>query len=71
MATKKETKKDKLDIKKTNDKNDEKFTVVQLLTSDKYRGKVDLLKALLCPNTCYSIKEVDTKINKFMNGEVK
>lgn len=71
MTTKKETKKGKLDIKKTNDKNDEKFTVVQLLTSDRYRGEVDLLKALLCPNICYSIKEVDTKINKFMNGEVK
>lgn len=71
MATKKETKKDKLDIRKANNENEEKFTVVQLLTSDKYRGKVDLLKALLDPNTCYSIKEVDTKISKFMNGEVK
>lgn len=71
MATKKETKKDKLDIRKANNENEEKFTVVQLLTSDKYRGEVDLLKALLDPNTCYSIKEVETKIKNFMNGEVK
>lgn len=71
MATKKETKKDKLDIKKTNNGNEEKFTLVQLLTSDRYRGEVDLLKALLDPNTCYSIKEVEAKIKNFMNGEVK
>lgn len=48
-----------------------KFTKQQLLTSEKYADKVDLLNALLEDGGTYSISEVEAKVTKFMKGKVK
>lgn len=48
-----------------------KFNKQQLIGSEKYRHRRDLLNVLLDDGTEYSIAEVDQKIEKFMTGEVK
>lgn len=39
-----------------------------ILTSKRYVGKTDLLKALLKDDESYSLKKVDDIIEKFMKG---
>ena len=47
------------------------FTKEQLLQSDRYKHKIDLLNALLNSGKNYSRDEVDTIIKKHMKGKVK
>jgi len=47
------------------------FGKEQLLTSDRYKGRHDLLDALLTDEKSYTVKEVDGKIEKYMKGKVK
>ena len=42
----------------------------QLLESEKYRGRRDLISALLKDDKKYTCKEVDDLINKFLKGRV-
>lgn len=47
------------------------YTKEQLLESEKYADKRDLLSALLDDKRKYSLSEVDKQIEKYMKGEVK
>lgn len=47
------------------------FTKTQLLASKKYRGRKDVVNALLEDNRTYTMDEADAVINKFMKGRVK
>lgn len=47
------------------------YTKEQLLESEKYAGKRDLLSALLDGKKKYSLADVDKMIDKYMKGEVK
>lgn len=47
------------------------FTKEQLLASEKFRDKRDLISALLTDEENYSIAAVEEKINNFMKGQVK
>lgn len=48
-----------------------RFTKAQLLTSQKYAGRRDLLDALLDSEKAYTAAEVDAAIDKFMKGRVE
>ena len=52
-------------------KKDSTFKKSQLIKSNKYKHQVDLLNVLLEDGKEYSIKQVDTSINKYMKGSVK
>ena len=43
----------------------------QLIASQGYADKRDLLEALLDDDKKYSLSDVDSKIEKYMKGEVK
>lgn len=47
------------------------FTKEQLLTSEKFRNKRDLINAILADDEKYSVAAVEEKIKKFMKGQVK
>lgn len=47
------------------------FIKQELLKAECYRGKEDLVGALLEDGRKYSLKEVDAVIDKFMKGKVK
>ncbi|MGL5715045.1 MAG: hypothetical protein ACRCXT_06850 [Paraclostridium sp.] len=47
------------------------FTKEQVLNSNKYRPHYDALTSLLKEDKIYSLKEVDSILNKFMKGAVK
>lgn len=47
------------------------FTKEQLLQSDRFKHKIDLLNALLDSGKLYSRDEVDMIIEKHMKGKVK
>lgn len=48
-----------------------RFTKAQLLASQKYAGRRDVLEALLDGEKTYTAAEVDAEIKKFMDGRVK
>lgn len=47
------------------------FSKDQILSSSKFNKRKDLLDALLDEDKHYSLKEVETVIEKFMKDEVK
>lgn len=47
------------------------FSKAQLLTSQKYAHRRDLIGALLEDDKVYTLHEVDALIEKFMKGKVK
>ena len=47
------------------------FSKQELLLAECYRGKKDLVSALLEDGRKYSLKEVDAVIEKFMKGKVR
>ncbi len=48
-----------------------KYAKEQLIASQRYADKRDLLEALLDDDKKYSLSDVDSKIEKYMKGEVK
>lgn len=48
-----------------------KFTAEQMLASERYRGKRDLVSALLNTGRTYTIAEVDQMISQAMKGRVR
>lgn len=55
-------------VKETNTK---RYTKEQLIVSQRYADKRDLLEALLDDDKKYSLSDADGKIEKYMKGEVK
>ncbi len=63
-------------VKKKNNVSEEiskekSYSLSQLLGSERFRNRRDLLKALLSNKKRYSISEVEQEIEKFMKGRVK
>lgn len=48
-----------------------RYSKEQLTASQRYADKRDLLEALLDSGKKYSLSDVDSKIEKYMKGEVK
>ncbi len=60
---------------KKNEKQEEmqqesRFTKQQIMTSKKFKNRVDLINTLLKENELYTINEVEEKINKFLKRKV-
>lgn len=51
--------------------NENKFSKEQILKSEKYKDKRDLINALLKEDKRYSLSDVDKLIDDFMKGKVK
>ena len=47
------------------------FTKEQILASNKYSGRKDVLNVLLDEGIQYTLEQVDSIIEKFMKGKVK
>ncbi len=47
------------------------YTREQLIRSNRYQGRRDLVSALIPEGTCISIQEMDEKIDKYMKGKVE
>lgn len=47
-----------------------KFSKAQILRSDRYAKRRDLLSAILEDGKNYSVEEIDSKISKFLKGKV-
>lgn len=47
------------------------FTKEQLLSSERFQGKRDLLNALLKENQTYTVSQAEEMIEKYMKGKVK
>ena len=52
-------------------KTESKFSKEQLLAAERFRGKRDLLNALLSPGESYTVKDAEQKISSYMKGKVK
>lgn len=48
-----------------------RFTREQLLSSDRFLGRRDIVNALLSPGKKYTIAETEQEIRKYMKGKVK
>lgn len=47
------------------------FSKEQLLASNRFQGKKDILNAILYPDKKYTISTVEQMIEKYMKGKVK
>ena len=61
---------DIITAKKTKTKQEKGFTKEQILASEKYSDKRDVLGALLRDNGIYTNEQISSVINKFMKGKV-
>lgn len=61
----------KKSIGDTDAKNDGAFTKEQLLSSERFRNKRDLLNALLRENKLYAVSQAEEMIEIYMKGKVK
>lgn len=64
----------KTQIKKGNVENkleETKFVKSQIISSDKYKNRADLLNVLLKDDKEYTLSEIDKKLEDFLGREVK
>lgn len=52
-------------------KVENKFSKEQLLASNRFRERRDILEALLTAGELYTVKTVEEKIESYMKGKVK
>ena len=57
--------------KTTEKKQENAFTKEQILASDKYANRRDVLGAILSDDKTYTFEKVDSLLEKFMKGKVK
>lgn len=57
-------------VKKKETKQEFKFNKEQILASNKYKNRRDVLDVLLADGVEYTLKEVETLLEKFMKGKV-
>ena len=50
---------------------EEKYIKSQIVGSDRYRNRADILNVLLEDDTDYTLSEVDKKLRDFLGKEVK
>lgn len=48
-----------------------RFTAEQLLGSERFRERRDILSVLLEPGGAYTVQEAERKIDSYMKGKVK
>lgn len=60
----------KMATKKIETKQESVFTKEQLLASNKYMNRRDILNVLLSDEGTYTIEKVDSLLEKFMKGKV-
>lgn len=64
----------KIQIKKGNVENkseETKFVKSQIISSDKYKNRADLLNVLLEDDKEYTLSEIEKKLEDFLSREVK
>ena len=64
----------RIQIKKGNFENkseETKFVKSQIISSDKYKNRADLLNVLLEDDKEYTLSEIDKKLEDFLGREVK
>ena len=64
----------KIQIKKENVENkseETKFVKTQIISSDKYKNRADLLNVLLEDDKEYTLSEIEKKLEDFLSREVK
>ena len=64
----------KIQIKKGNFENkseETKFVKSQIISSDKYKNRADLLNVLLEDDKEYTLSEIDKKLEDFLSREVR
>lgn len=64
----------KIQIKKENVENkseETKFVKSQVVSSDKYKNRADLLNVLLEDDKEYTLSEIDKKLEDFLSREVR
>lgn len=64
----------KIQIKKENIENkseETKFVKSQIVSSDKYKNRADLLNVLLEDDKEYTLSEIEKKLEDFLSREVK
>lgn len=64
----------KIQIKKENVENkseETKFVKSQIVSSDKYKNRADLLNVLLEDDKEYTLSEIEKKLEDFLSREVK
>lgn len=64
----------KIQIKKGNFENkseETKFVKSQIISSDKYKNRADLLNVLLEDDKEYTLSEIEKKLEDFLSREVK
>lgn len=54
-----------------NGKVENKFSKEQLIASNRFRERRDILEALLVTGELYTVKAVEEKITSYMKGKVK
>lgn len=52
-------------------KTESRFSKAQLISAEHFRGKRDVLNALLSADKSYTVKEAEQIIEKYMKGQVK
>ena len=62
---------DLAEIKKNEKSKEQRFYKEQFITSKNYRGRRDLLNAILDDGREYTTEEVETMIAEYMKGKVK
>lgn len=68
------TTENKIQIKKENVENkseETKFVKSQIISSDKYKNRADLLNVLLEDDKEYTLSEIDKKLEDFLGREVR
>lgn len=64
----------KMQIKKENVENkseETKFVKIQIISSDKYKNRADLLNVLLEDDKEYTLSEIEKKLEDFLSREVR
>lgn len=61
----------KADVKSEADSSEKLFEKEQLIASERFWDKRDLLSALLRENKLYSVSQAEEMINIYMKGKVK
>ncbi len=53
------------------EKAENKFSKEQLIASNRFRDRRDIVEALLLPAELYTVRAVEEKIERYMKGKVK
>ncbi len=58
-------------IAEESQKAENRFSKEQLIGTERFRGRRDILEALLLQGEQYTVKDAEQKIEQFMKGRVK